>query len=195
VRACAVLLALLLVLVVAPPASAAPADVPTEAGAPWPSMRHDRFNTGRSPIRARYHAGDRPWAFRTKKGIFSTPIVARDETVYAGSADTWFYAVGRNGRRRWRFKTGEIIDSAGVLGRGGTVTFGSGDENVYRLRSRPRRLSRAGRLIWRFRARRPPAQGQLVNWFEGNVTMGPGGVLYAGNTGGPEYAINPNSAA
>ena len=37
-----------------------------------------------------------------------------------------------------------------------------------------------------------PAQGQLVNWWEGNVTMGPGGVLYAGNTGGAEYALNPN---
>ncbi len=146
-------------------------------------MRHDRFNTGRSPIRARYHQGDRPWAFVTGKGVFSTPIVDRNETVYAGSADTWFYAI-RGGRRRWRFKTGEIIDSAGVLGRGGTVTFGSGDEHVYRLRS--------GRVLWRYRATRKPAQGQLVNWWEGNVTMGPGGVLYAGNTGGAEYALNPN---
>lgn len=155
-------------------------------------MRHDRFNTGRSPIRARYHDGDRPWAFRTRKGIFSTPIVGRDETVYAGSADSFFYAVGRGGKRRWRFKTGEIIDSAGVLGRGGTVTFGSGDEHIYRLRSSPRPLKRTRRIVWRFKARRPPAEGQLVNWWEGNVTMGPGGTLYAGNTGGPEYAINPN---
>ena len=174
------------------PSAAAPPDVPTERGAPWPSMRHDRLNTGRSPIRARYHEGDRPWAFVTRKGIFSTPIVGRDETVYAGSADTYFYAVGPGGRLRWRYKTGEIIDSAGVLGRGGTVTFGSGDERVYRLRSRPAGLSRRQRAIWRFRASRPPAQGQLVNWWEGNVTMGPGGVLYAGNTGGAEYAINPN---
>jgi len=114
---CATLLATLALLVPAV-AQGAPSDVPTEAGAPWPSMRHDRFNTGRSPIRARYHDGDRPWAFRTRKGIFSTPIVGRDETVYAGSADSFFYAVGRGGKRRWRFKTGEIIDSAGVLGRG-----------------------------------------------------------------------------
>jgi outer membrane protein assembly factor BamB len=148
-------------------------------------MRHDRFNTGRSPIRAAYHPGDRPWAFTTGKGVFSTPIVDRHETVYAGSADTNFYAI-RNGRARWRFKTGEIIDSAGVLGRGGTVTFGSGDERIYRLRAR------TGAKLWTFRATRKPAQGQLVNWWEGNVTMGPGGVLYAGNTGGAEYALNPN---
>jgi outer membrane protein assembly factor BamB len=169
----------------APEASAARPDVPTAKGAPWPSMRHDRFNTGRSPIRANYHAGDRPWAFATGKGVFSTPIVDRHETVYAGSADTNFYAI-RNGRPRWRFKTGEIIDSAGVLGRGGTVTFGSGDERIYRLRAR------TGAKVWTFRATRKPAQGQLVNWWEGNVTMGPGGVLYAGNTGGAEYALNPN---
>jgi outer membrane protein assembly factor BamB len=169
----------------APARSAAAPDVPTEQGAPWPSMRHDRFNTGRSPIRARYHPGDRPWAYTTGKGVFSTPIVDSDETVYAGSADTNFYAL-RDGRLRWRFKTGEIIDSAGVLGRGGTVTFGSGDERIYRLRSR------TGRRVWTYRATRKPAQGQLVNWWEGNVTMGPGGVLYAGNTGGAEYALNPN---
>jgi outer membrane protein assembly factor BamB len=172
-----------------PGSEAAPANVPTEAGAPWPSMRHDRLNSGRTGLRGRYHRGDRPWALVTGKGIFSTPIVGRDETVYVGSADTWFYAVGRNGRPRWRYKTGEIVDSAGVLGRGGTVTFGSGDGFVYRLRGRPRGLSRERRTLWRFRATRPPAQGQLVNWWEGNVTMGPGGVLYAGNTGGAEYAI------
>jgi len=171
------------VLVFAAAASPAEsADVPTQAGAPWPSMRHDRFNTGRSPIRADYHAGDRPWVFVTGKGVFSTPVVGPRETVYAGSADTRFYAL-RDGRPRWRFKTGGIIDSAAVLGRGGTVTFGSGDERLYRLRTRD------GRVVWRYRATRKPAQGQLVNWWEGNVTMGPGGVLYAGNTGGAEYSL------
>jgi outer membrane protein assembly factor BamB len=171
--------------------------VPTEPGAPWPSMRHDRKNTGRSPIRGRYHRGDRPWSFRTGKGVFSTPVVGADETVYVGSADTWFYALGRGGRLRWRYKTGEIIDSAAVLGRrepalgSSTVTFGSGDEHVYRLRTLPRRMSRRARTVWRFRATRKPATGQAVNWWEGNVTMGFGGTLFAGNTGGAEYAISP----
>jgi outer membrane protein assembly factor BamB len=146
--------------------AAAPRAVPTEAGAPWPSMRHDRRNTGNSPIRGRYHAGDRPWRFRTGKGVFSTPVVGARETVYAGSADRYFYAIGRGGRLRWRYRTGEIIDSAAVLGRrerrlGGssTVTFGSGDEHVYRLRTSPRRLTRKLRTVWRFRATRKPATG------------------------------------
>jgi outer membrane protein assembly factor BamB len=166
-------------------AAAVAGAVPTQPGAPWPSMRHDHLNTGRSPVRAHYHPGDRPWALQTGKGVFSTPIVDNRETVYAGSADSYFYAI-RNGRLRWRFKTGEIIDSAGVLGKGGTVTFGSGDEHIYRLRTRD------AHVLWRFKATRKPAQGQLVDWWEGNVTMGPGGILYAGNTGGAEYALNPN---
>ena len=181
------LLALAALAVAAPASEAgAAATAPTEIGSPWPSMRHDPQNTGRSPIRGRYEAGRRPWSYTTGKGVFSTPVVGADGTVYAGSADTWFYALGSRGRLRWRFKTGEIIDSAAVLGRG-HVTFGSGDEYVYRLRTgrgRPRRP------VWRFRATRRPAQGQLVNWWEGNVAMGPGGVLYAGNTGGAEYALN-----
>lgn len=39
------LLALPVILVAGAPATAAPNDVPTESGAPWPSMRHDRFST------------------------------------------------------------------------------------------------------------------------------------------------------
>jgi len=185
-RAATALLAAAALTVLGQDATAA---LPTEPGSPWPSMRHDRRNTGSSPIRAHYRPGERPWSYRTGKGVFSTPVVGADGTVYAGSADSWFYAVGRRGRLRWRFKTGEIIDSAGVLGRG-TVTFGSGDERVYRLRTGRLRPGRR-RVLWRFRPTLRPAQGQLVNWWEGNVTMGPGGVLYAGNTGGAEYAIGP----
>ena len=51
--------------------AAAAAAAPTQAGAPWPTMRHDTANTGRSPIAARWH-GDRPWSFATGRGIFST---------------------------------------------------------------------------------------------------------------------------
>ncbi len=192
--------------VAAMPALATPAyaaaqrarEVPTEAGSPWPSMRHDRRNTGASPIRARYRRGDRPWSFRTAKGVFSTPVVGADETVYVGSGDRRFYALGPGGHLRWRYRTGEIIDSAAVLGRrerrlgSSTVTFGSGDEQIYRLRSTNAPLSRSARTVWRFGATRPPAAGQLVNWWEGNVTMGFGGTLFAGNTGGAEYSIDRN---
>ena len=61
-------------------------EVPVQASSPWPEMRRDRRNTASSPVRAIYH-GDRPWGFRTGRGIFSTPIVAGDGSVLVGSAD------------------------------------------------------------------------------------------------------------
>jgi outer membrane protein assembly factor BamB len=173
-------------------------DTPVLRSSPWPAMRRDRRNTGSSPIRARYDARAEPWRFRTGKGIFSTPVIDGHDTVYFGSADRRFYAVDRHGELRWKLRTGEIIDSAATLGApdplagGPTLTFGSADEHIYRLRDPERRdLSRRQRIVWRFRTEKPPQGGQIVNWWEGNVVIGPGGTLYAGNTGGGMYAISP----
>jgi large repetitive protein len=47
------------------------------------------------------------------------------------------------------------------------------------------------RILWKFRATVPPVKGQRVDWWEGNVAVGPGGNLYAGNTGGTAYALSP----
>jgi outer membrane protein assembly factor BamB len=182
---------------VAPARTTYPTDTPVQSTSPWPEMRHDRRNTGRSPIVARYH-GDRPWAFRTAKGIFSTPILAGDGTIYVGSADTHFYAIAPSGQLRWRFRTGNIIDSAAVIGRydphlkTSPITFGSGDEFLYHLRTDRRRLSRNRRIIWKYKATERCTEGQLVNWWEGNVEIGLDGTLYAGNTGGCAYAIAPD---
>src|SRR6516225_5385385 len=66
-------------------------DIPVQADSPWPEFRHDRYNTGNAAVAGVYN-GDRPWAFRTGKGIFSPPIVDRDGTAYVGSADQNFYA-------------------------------------------------------------------------------------------------------
>ena len=115
-------------------------DVPVLAGSPWPEMRRDSRNTAASPIRGRYR-GDRPWSFRTARGIFSTPVIGDDGTVYVGSADGYFYALGDDGDAVWRLRTGGIIDAAAALGhragrRGGfPITIGSGDETLYQLRS------------------------------------------------------------
>jgi outer membrane protein assembly factor BamB len=159
---------------------------------PWPSMRHDRDNTGASPIAANYH-GDRPWAFRTGRGLFITPVIGGNGTIYFGSADHTFYAVARDGRLRWKFTTGNIIDAAAALDRSQrTVTIGSGDENLYHLSTNPRPLPRRRRVIWRYHATLKPATGQLVDWWEGDIAYGPDGNLYAGNTGGVVYSFTPS---
>ena len=142
-------------------------------------MRRDSRNTAESPIRGRYRSGEKPWAFRTGRGIFSTPVIGDDGTVYVGSADGNFYALGKDGKQAWRFKTGGIIDAAAALGKrrgkGGSfpITIGSGDETLYQLRGDARKLSRKQRIRWRYRTDLTPATGQLVNWWEGNVAYGP----------------------
>src|SRR2546430_4379426 len=173
-------------LLPAPAAQAYRYEVPVQASSPWPEMRHDRRNTGASPVRAAYHGG-RPWAFTTGKGIFSTPFVGGDGTVYVGSADTYFYAIAPNGRARWRFRTGNIIDSAGVIGaynpklRTNPITFGSADEYLYHLRSERGRMSRRARTIRRLKAARISAQGPVVDWWGGDGAVGPRGDTTAGS--------------
>ena len=150
-------------------------------------------NSGFSPIVARYH-GDRPWAFRTGRGIFSTPVIGGDGTIYVGSADTNFYAIRPDGRLRWRLRTGGLIDAAAGLSAydptlgSAPLTFGSADDQLYHVTTP---ASGRPKIIWTFKASVPPVVGQRVDWWEGNVAVGPGGVLYAGNTGGTAYAVSP----
>ncbi|MEW6439925.1 MAG: PQQ-binding-like beta-propeller repeat protein [bacterium] len=169
-------------------------EVPVQADSPWPSFRRDRRNTGRSPI-AGVYAGGWPWAFETAKGIFSTPVIDRDGTVYVGSADHNFYAVRPDGTEKWRFETGELIDSAATIRRFdpengySKVVFLSGDGNVYCLRADAAVSRPEDRLLWTFQATVSPGPG-YNNWWEGNVVMGFDGTLYAGNTNWNYYAFS-----
>jgi outer membrane protein assembly factor BamB len=159
-------------------------------------MRHDTANTGRSAVAARWH-GDRPWSFATGRGIFSTPVIGADDTIYVGSADRVFYALDRRGRERWRLRTGGIIDAAAAISRydarlrTAPLTFGSGDERLYHVRTDRGPLPRSRRILWTFRASERPATTQLVNWWEGNVGLAPDGTIMAGSTGGAAYALTP----
>ena len=158
----AVAVAALLALVFADGASAYSYDVPVQRTRPGRRCAATAATPGTSPIRARYDGG-RPWRFRTGRGIFSTPVIGGDGTVYVGSADHDFYALRPDGRLRWKLHTGGIIDAAAAIGaydrRRKTlpITIGSGDEHLYHLRGDGRRLSRArqGDLELRARPCRP----------------------------------------
>ena len=165
----AVAVAVLLALVCADGASAYSYDVPVQAKSPWPEMRRDSRNTASSPIHGRYR-GAEPWAFATKRGIFSTPVIGGDDTVYVGSADHVFYALRPDGRPLWKFATGGIIDAAAAIARhskslrSAPITIGSGDERLYRLRTNPGPFAQAqDRLeLQADPASRRRAAGQLV---------------------------------
>ena len=152
-------------------------------------MRHDLHNTGASTIPARYH-GDRPWSFTTGRGLFITPVIGGDGTIYFGSADHSFYALTPGGKLRWRLVTGNIIDAAAALDRSQrTVTIGSADDYLYHLSADPRARRR---VIWRYHATLKPVTGQLVDWWEDDIAYGPDGNIYTGNTGGVVYSFTPS---
>ncbi len=176
---------------------AAPQQLPTaqsktEPGAYWPTMRHDLRNTGASDLPG-LDPGTQPWAFQTGKGIFATPTIAADGTIYAGSADNVLYGLDETGKEVWRFETGEIIDTAPALLDDESLIIGSGDENMYKV-STDRTIPGHQRVIWSFKPTLPPVEGQLVSWWEGSPNIGPDGVIYQGNTGGAAYAVNPDGS-
>lgn len=153
-------------------------------------MRHDLRNTGASTL-AGLDPGTEPWSFQTGKGIFSTPVVAADGTIYIGSADHTLYGLDEAGTEVWRFTTGEIIDTAPALLDDQTLIIGSGDEKMYKL-STNRAIPSHQRVVWTFSPTLPTVEGQLVSWWEGSPNVGPDGVIYQGNTGGGAYAVNPD---
>ena len=55
-----------------------------------------------------------------------------------------------------------------------------------------RRRTGSHESLWTFRASVPPVAGQTVDWWEGSLALGPGGNIYAGNTGGTAYTLSPS---
>ena len=88
-------------LVLAAPAAAY--DVPLDPHSPWPKFRRDARQTALAGVRP-HRSARRPWAFQTGRGVFSSPVVGGDGTVYVGSADRRFYAISPSGRLRWRVR-------------------------------------------------------------------------------------------
>lgn len=68
-------------------------------------MRHDLRNTGSSELRATV-TGATPWSFPTGRGIFATPVIGADGTIYVGWADHVLYGFTPAGEQVWRFATG-----------------------------------------------------------------------------------------
>jgi outer membrane protein assembly factor BamB len=168
--------------------------VPLDPDSPWPKFRANELQNGRSPVLPAADPAARPWSFATGKGIFSSPVVDGEGTVYVGSADRVFYALGRDGSLKWKFETGGIIDSAALLDDRGRVYFGSGDQYLYCLDRG------TGKVIWTFKSHSPAevlkefgVKAYNLVWFEGNVGMLPDGTILAGNDNYLLYALDRDS--
>jgi len=159
--------------------------------APWPCMRQGYLNQGRADMVKPSEIPDKDkvpfWEFYTQGPIYSTPIVGADGTIYVGSADGIFYALTPEGRLKWKFLTKRLIDSAGALSADGKVYLPSGDGNIYALEQE------TGRELWRFSARNIKRDKvPMANWFEGNITLRPDGLIMAGNDDFCVYFLKPS---
>jgi len=156
--------------------------VPLDAASPWPKFRRDAQQSGRSPVLPT-DSGSSPWVFQTGNGVFSSPVIDGDGTIYIGSADQYFYSIDRSGHARWKLMVGGIIDSAALLDDQGRVIFGAGDGRLYALERN------TGKLKWTFLADPPAVNRAFIRWFEGNVAIGSDGAIYAPNDNFCTYAV------
>jgi outer membrane protein assembly factor BamB len=157
-------------------------DAPLASDSPWPKFRRDLQQTGRGLIKPS-PIGGALWTVKTGKGIFSSPVIGGDGTVYIGSADRFFYAIDANGQVKWKVECGEIIDSAALLDDQGRVYFGAGDGIVRALDAK------TGAKVWEFHADEPEVHDAYIKWFEGNVAIGLDGTLYVPNDNKAVYAL------
>lgn len=162
------------------------ADGMLAARSPWPKFRGNMSQTAASKLKPKTTGGSL-WKYKTGKGIFSSPIVAADGTVYIGSADRGYYAFTAEGKLRWKVPTGEIIDSAGLLDDRGRLYFGSGDGKLRAVDAQ------TGVSVWTFAAEDPSVNKAFINWFEGNVAIGRNGNLYVPNDNFSVYAVDRNT--
>jgi outer membrane protein assembly factor BamB len=65
-----------------------------------------------------------------ESGLYSSPAIGADGTIYVGSWDYNLYAVKPDGTLRWKFAAGNPVFSSPAIGADGTVYFGS-DGNLY----------------------------------------------------------------
>jgi outer membrane protein assembly factor BamB len=157
------------------------------SASPWPKFRRDAVQDGVSSV-IPTQSGGAAWTFPTGRGVFSSPVIGADGTVYVGSADRTFYALNpTDGSVRWKLLTGQIIDSAALVDESGHVYFGSGDGLLRGVDGA------TGRLLWAMAADPPSLTTAFINWFEGNVGLTAAGQLLVPNDNWIIYTVDPST--
>ncbi len=105
------------------------------ADSPWPMFHRDLMHTGRSPY-AGPQMGTLAWSFETGYGIYSPPSIGPNGTIYAGSADSFLYAINSDGTLKGAFEAGASIGiCCPAVNFDGTVYVGSVDRRFYAINS------------------------------------------------------------
>ena len=114
-----------------------------QAGSPWPMKGGCPTRNGRSQ-----YVGGQTNALKWKVAmgaVYSSPVIAADDTVYIGSGDNNLHAIAPSGKQKWQFLTAGNVTSSAAIGADGTVYVGSSDAKLYAV-------SPAGQQKWQFSA-------------------------------------------
>jgi outer membrane protein assembly factor BamB len=188
---------------------------------PWGNRGHDYRHTGRSSYSGA-QTSNLKWDSGTaiEYGVFSSPAVGADGTVYAGDWGHKLYAFNPDGSLKW--DTGDMIsnavDSSPAIGPDGTVYVGSYDDHLYAIN--PNGTKKWKVSLWSDVVSSPAIgpDGKVYvgsddgwinilhpdgTWFGGYETSGPvrstpalgaDGSVYVGSFDNKLYALNPDGS-
>jgi outer membrane protein assembly factor BamB len=141
----------------------------------WPKFRGNWRNDGQGVGPAA--AGTLKWTYAVRQGMYSSPALASDGTVYVAGDDAEFSleALNPDGTRKWVFGTGGAAYSSPVVATDGRIYVASFNDLFA--------VNPDGTKKWQF------TTGGLVL---SSPTIGPDGTIYVGSYDNSLYAINPN---
>lgn len=148
------------------------------ADTPWPMFRGGIKHKGRSSYDTSHVRVGEKWNFTTNNGVFSSPAIGPEGTIYVGSADWNLYAINQDGTEKWNFSTSANVRSSPAIDSDGTIYVGSFDTNIYAIKS-------DGTEKWNF-----STGGPLTS----SPTIGPDGTIYVGSRDNSLYALNPDGS-
>lgn len=118
------------------------------------------------------------WNFTTAAGVYSSPAVGYDGTIYVGSLDGQLYALSSNGQKKWSFSTGGAVYASPAIGVDGAILIGSVDGKIYAVHP-------DGTRKWVF-----AAAGEVY----ASAAVGRNGIIYFGTWTGMFYSLDSDGA-
>jgi|GEM_PF-739522 len=113
-----------------------------------------------------------------RKGIYSSPTISSDGTIYFGSENGMLYAVSSEGQQKWGYDLGEATYSSPAIDQKGVIYAGSDAGVLYAIYPN-------GHIKWEFQIGVPIRSSPVVDSM-GTVYLGAGNKLYAISSDGSE---------
>ncbi len=139
-----------------------------------------KFKTGdkTGTVKERFSDGSMNWKFNFDNGIYSTPAIGLDGTVYIGANDSNIYAINPDGSQKWSIDTDSRIYASPTIGADKIVYICAsiGDKRCLVA------INPTGLLKWSIE----------IGSSDSTPAIGSDGTIYIGGNNKILYAINSN---